>query len=369
MESLLERIQENRLDALYLFINEELRQRDVFDRFIENLMSVLPQNWSIQRVEVGHEFLSMVEDQERLFGVISELDALRTIIVSDGYVPRKDKGTIHTKSLLNSITRARNLATLDLQRVELATNDDVNLLAEVVETMEDSLEEVRITGLFLGDTVTTLDPLIEAFVEMSNLKILGLSTMPKSHAPERRFIGQKCLLDLCSRSSSLQDLSLRCIHLDDVQCQTIARAMSSDLFLTSLDIRQNSEISNEGYQAILDALEINFEAWCAVMVDVESYQHRFNALIELNQAGRGDLLRSPTKEKFISFLEKIHGDTTSTWYFLRIHDTLREPFIRYWLWKSQLEQQQQQQQQKKKRTAEPNSTTPNDGKIRRLISG
>jgi len=68
MGALLESIQENRLDALYLFINEVLREREVFDHFFENLVSVLPHNWSIQRVEIGHEFLGMVHNQGLLFG-------------------------------------------------------------------------------------------------------------------------------------------------------------------------------------------------------------------------------------------------------------------------------------------------------------
>ena len=166
MEALLERIEENRLDALYLFINEPLRDRSTFDRFIRNLLSVLPHNWSIQRVEVGHEFLSMMlprqaqaqaeadeqrrqqqqqqqmqeqqqeaaaaaaaggaaqqpnrqpqrnqheqnqllqrriliqqQQQQDLFQVICGLESLKTLIISDGYVPRKDDGSIPTVSI------------------------------------------------------------------------------------------------------------------------------------------------------------------------------------------------------------------------------------------------------------------------------
>ena len=159
MEGLLERIEENRLDALYLFINESLRDRSTFDRFMRNLLTVLPQNWSIQRVEVGHEFLSMMlprqaqaqaeaeeqarqgqqqqaaaaageggappdqprpppqrqnrvqqsqllqrriliqqQQQQDLFQVICGLESLKTLIISDGYVPRKDNGSIPTVS-------------------------------------------------------------------------------------------------------------------------------------------------------------------------------------------------------------------------------------------------------------------------------
>jgi len=83
MDSLLERIQENRLDALYLFINEVLRDRNAFDAFFANLLNVLPHNWSISRVEVGHEFLGMTAGgrdngddsrQEQLWDLVAKLD-------------------------------------------------------------------------------------------------------------------------------------------------------------------------------------------------------------------------------------------------------------------------------------------------------
>jgi hypothetical protein len=234
MESLLERIEENRLDALYLFINESLRDRVNFDRFFLSLVSLLPLNWSIQRVEIGHEFLSMVEDQLTLFTKIAEMESIRTLIVSDGYVPRKDHGTIHTASLLEALPRARNLTILDVQRLELADADQVQDLADVFETMQESLEEVRITGLHLR-TAVSLDPVLTAWIDMSNLRALALSTHPETKVTDSNsMMSQNALKALLQDSTTLQDLTLRSMHLNDDQCQTIAGALNTNSFLTSL---------------------------------------------------------------------------------------------------------------------------------------
>ena len=53
MRYLIERIRENKLDALYLFINAELRDQNQFDTFFYELVTVLANNWSINRVEIG----------------------------------------------------------------------------------------------------------------------------------------------------------------------------------------------------------------------------------------------------------------------------------------------------------------------------
>ena len=87
MEALLDSIQENRLDALYLFINEVLRDRESFNHFFQNLVSVLPRNWSIQRVEIGHEFLGMVQDQNLLFGTSMRVARWKSAFISRTYVP------------------------------------------------------------------------------------------------------------------------------------------------------------------------------------------------------------------------------------------------------------------------------------------
>jgi hypothetical protein len=73
--------------------------------------------------------------------------------------------------------------------------------------------------------------------------------------------------------------------------------------------------------------------------DDESFQGRFNSLIELNQANRGDLVRNPTSEKLIAFFEKLKDDPTAIWYFLTIHDTVLYPFISYLRWKSDKERE------------------------------
>jgi hypothetical protein len=320
MESLLERIEENRLDALYLFINETLRDRTEFDHFLQNLISVLPHNWSIQRVEVGHEFLSMVPPgrQDDLFRLICPLESLRTLIISDGYVPRKDSGCVDTDALLTNLPRARNLINLDLQRLRLRDATQVDLLAQVFECMLESLEEVRITSISLSDDAPNLDEAIQACVEMSNLRSLSIScsqnpcrppilavprdddgyvdatgtdraaraagdddpvaagnnddgnarttTRPPSHPPPREIISQEVLLELCQRSTTLQDLALRAMNLSDATCKTIASALTTNSFLTSLDIRQNPSIGVDGYRSILVSLERNYDLWCSVMV-------------------------------------------------------------------------------------------------------
>lgn len=303
MDSLLERIEENKLDALYLFINETLRDRQTFDLFLQNLMNVLPHNWSIQRVEVGHEFLSMVSEQDDLFELICGLESLRTLIISDGYVPRKDNGTVQTEALLSSLPRARNLINLDLQRLQLRTSAQVQMLSDVFESLSESLEEIRITGLVVDEESTTaasnsfqpppnneggvddhsastvstapatggiLDGAIAQCIEMSNLRSLAISQKQQNRTSPaeavKSVVSQKCLLDLCQNSTTLQDLALRSMNMDNATCQTLAKALTTNSFLTSLDLRQNEGITDQGYAAILQALERNYDLWCTVMV-------------------------------------------------------------------------------------------------------
>lgn len=410
MDSLLERIEENKLDALYLFMTETLRDRTEFDRFLLNLCSVLPHNWSIQRVEVGHEFLSMCETQtqDELFALITSLESLKGLIISDGYIPRKDNGTLCTDSLLTNLPRARNLQYLDIQRLRLVDTAQVELLAEGLECVAESLEEIRITGVSLGkehqqqqrhvgaagerdgnnnkkktkkekkhERLPSLDTAISVCVEMANLRSLAVSC----NTPIRdsnTIISKEVLMDLCQSSTTLQDLALRAMHLDDDTCATIADALITNSFLTSLDIRQNPNITVRGYKAILGSLERNYDLWCSVMVvssrvarltfaflasttmyailllvsschslaiiivlsifvlqDNDSFQAKFNSLIELNQANRGDLVRSPTREKLATFLERLQdnqngdGDPTTLWYFLTIHDCILHPLVAF----------------------------------------
>jgi hypothetical protein len=276
MDSLLERIEENKLDALYLFITETLRDRTEFDRFLQNLFSVLPHNYSIQRVEVGHEFLSMVPGsaQEELFSLIGNLESLKGLIISDGYIPRKDNGLLDTDSFLTNLPRARNLQYLDIQRLRLDDATQVDLLAEVFECMQESLEEIRITGVTLGKTnkkartktpPPSLDAAVQVCVEMANLRSLAISCNTPLNETDA-ILSKDVLLELCQSSTTLQDLSLRAMHLDDDTCETIAEALTTNSFLTSLDIRQNPRITNVGYKAILRSLEQNYDLWCSVMV-------------------------------------------------------------------------------------------------------
>lgn len=371
MDSLLERIEENKLDALYLFINETLRDRQTFDVFLQNLVAVLPHNWSIQRVEVGHEFLSMVPPghQRELFQLICGLESLRTLIVSDGYVPRKDNGSVHAEALLHSLPRARNLINLDLQRLHLKTEAEVQMLADAFESLSESLEEIRITSLVVEVEAATsvssqadddtdendqgsyssstspvsggvLDGPIEQCIEMGSLRSLAISQ--KQQSPQtpgevvKGVVSQTCLLNLCQKSTTLQDLALRNMNMDNTTCQTLAKALTTNSFLTSLDLRQNDRITTPGYASILQALERNYDLWCTVMVDDESFQAKFNALIELNQANRGDLVRSPTRDKLAKFIVHLNeqgNDPTSLWYFLSIHDNILFPLVEFMQWK------------------------------------
>ena len=69
--------------------------------------------------------------------------------------------------------------------------------------------------------------------------------------------------------------------------------------------------------------------------DDASFQSRFNALIELNQANRGALVRSPTPEKLSVFLDRLKDDSTALWYFLTIHrNSILHPLIRFLKWKN-----------------------------------
>jgi len=535
VQSLIQRIRENKLDALYLFINESLRDRNEFDVFFQNLMVVLPNNWSINRVEIGHEFLSrtVVADQQQadqvqgnndnqnnadeissnennnsneskqdqLFRWVCSLESLRSLIISDGYIPRKDHGFVDTKALLRNLPRANNLQYLDIQRLKLRItgdsieSNDAELLAESLDSLRDSLEDLRLTAISMCDTTRTtiqetntameeqqssgysrsqctleqqqrrypLDATIRVCGEMANLQLLAIScasggcnsdngedqqqldgggnrddiireaesdtdgnsnpssnnkSLSLSSATTSCLISREVLLQLCRSSSTLQELALRSMRIDDDTCKTIAKAFdppgnnknasmylpssSSSLLLpcsnseqdndgelenhdidmndnanhhspsfwTSLDLRQNPSIGTIGYEAILSSLERNYDLWCSLMVDNDSFQSRFNALIELNQANRGALVRSPTPEKLAVFLDRLKDDPTALWYFLTIHrDSILHPLSRYLKWKNSIneknrvnaettktiagnrghgrEQQQQQQKQQK----------------------
>lgn len=402
MQSLIQRIRENKLDALYLFINESLRDRNEFDVFFHNLMVVLPNNWSINRVEIGHEFLSrtVVADQQQaagnnnnngsqneskqdqLFRWVCSLESLRSLIISDGYIPRKDHGFLDTKALLRNLPRANNLQYLDIQRLKLRItgddfeNNDAELLAESLDSLRDSLEDLRLPAISLWGTTTRttareasnntgegasnietqsqrypLDPLIRVCGEMTNLQLLAISCANCSERhndsgdeqqqpvdggrnradggnegdnnnnnnnPQPTYsllslknclISREVLLQLCRSSSTLQELALRSMGIDDDTCKTIATAFdppgnlkpsSSSLslslmcgdsdqdndddfahdalhisdadnqhspsFWTSLDLRQNPSIGTAGYEAILSSLERNYDLWCSLMV-------------------------------------------------------------------------------------------------------
>jgi hypothetical protein len=151
------------------------------------------------------------------------------------------------------------------------------------------------------------------------------------------------------------------MHLDDDQCETIALALETNSFLTSLDIRQNKLITAKGYNAILGSLERNWDLWCSVMVDDEHFQGKFNALIELNQAGRGDLLRNPSLEKLVSFLGQLQRDPSAIWFFLSIHDTTRILLTDYLVWKEKIIKQNQQKKQEALLLASTSTTTTGSG--------
>ncbi len=66
--------------------------------------------------------------------------------------------------------------------------------------------------------------------------------------------------------------------------------------------------------------------------DDESFQAKFNSLIELNQANRGDLVRSPSRQKLATFIAQLNEqghDPTSLWYFLSIHDNILFPLVEF----------------------------------------
>jgi hypothetical protein len=425
VQSLIQRIRENKLDALYLFINESLRDRNEFDVFFQNLMVVLPNNWSINRVEIGHEFLSrtVVTDQQQggqvqennnnenennnsneskqdqLFRWVCSLESLRSLIISDGYIPRKDHGFVDTKALLRNLPRANNLQYLDIQRLKLRItadsieNNDAELLAESLDSVRDSLEDLRLTAISMCDTTRItiqdtnneaeeqqlcgcnasqctpeqhlrrypLDATIRVCGEMANLQLLAIScangcecnsdngedqqqldgadnrddiirdagsetdgngSLSSNNKSFSSFsvatsclISREVLLLLCRSSSTLQELALRSMRIDDDTCKTIAKAFdppgngkspkmylpsssSSSLslpcsdneqdndggfesdatdmndstvhhspsFWTSLDLRQNPSIGTVGYEAILSSLERNYDLWCSLMV-------------------------------------------------------------------------------------------------------
>lgn len=86
--------------------------------------------------------------------------------------------------------------------------------------------------------------------------------------------------------------------------------------------------------------------------DNDSFQSKFNSLIELNQANRADLIRNPTRAKLADFITQLNeqseqsasrsagsvgGDPTALWYFLSIHDTILFPLIEFWQWKRRIE--------------------------------
>ncbi|KAL7579041.1 hypothetical protein ACA910_019080 [Epithemia clementina (nom. ined.)] len=407
MESLLEALEENRLDALYLFITDVLRDATAFRRYFANLLSVLPQNYSVHRIEAGHEFLKQIvdseSDQRRLFRTITELESLRTLIISDGYVQRKDCGAVITNVLLQELPRATSLVNLDIHRMQLSSPEEIELLSLACESMAESLEELRLTGLFLTGSKTNtkgaLDPVVEVLHGFQHLRSLTLALYPNAleNEPEHNdnnnagaaaaannndpaatnnnstnnnkktnkplaVVSPRLWYTLLSELSTLQDLTLRHMQLDDDACHSMSQALQrEDLsFLSSLDLRKNTPgITADGYASIARALELNFSSWCSVAVDDPRQQSVFHVLIEMNQHNRGDVVRNLHLTNLAQFLQELRHDPTAIWHFLRIHDGIRNPLAAYLefqtktnLRNQQLQQNQQQQQQERKRKAE-----------------
>ena len=75
-------------------------------------------------------------------------------------------------------------------------------------------------------------------------------------------------------------------------------------------------------------------------------------MIELNQANRGDLVRSPTREKLAKFIEDLHADPTALWYFFTIHDTILFPFVEFVKWKTNRERKLAGMEVQRKRSTE-----------------
>jgi hypothetical protein len=346
MESLLEGLEENRLDALYLFITDVLRDATAFRRFYDNLITVLPHCYSVHRIEVGHEFLKQIEeqDQRRIFQIMTEIESLRTLIVSDGYVQRKDHGSVCTTAFLTELPRARSLVNLDIHRMQLSNASEIQLLADACSSLYESLEEVRLTGLFVNNKEHPrycFDPVIETILDMAHIRSLTLSLYPSAHEETQRVVSPKLIKELC-QLSTLQDLTLRSFNLDDEVCYKISEALEGTSFLTTLDLRQNKKIQRPGLSRMLKSMEQNFSSWCTIMVDDSQYQGRFMVVIELNQADRGDLVRNFSSEKLINFMETLNQPPSpgmrplppsALWYFLQLHDTCRDSLAEYLLWK------------------------------------
>ena len=365
MESLLEGLEENRLDALYLFITDVLRDAAAFRRFFDNLITVLPTCYSVHRIEVGHEFLKQIGevDQRRVFQIMTDIDSLRTLIVSDGYVQRKDHGCVCTRAFLTELPRARSLVNLDIHRIELADTAQVKMLADAFFSLNESLEEVRLTGVFVNHedhAKFCLDPVVETLLEMPHIRSLTLSLYPEAHDEKQRVVSPGLFKELC-QLSTLQDLTLRSFNLDDDACYMIAEALESSSFLTTLDLRQNKSIRRPGLSCMLNAMDQNFSSWCTVMVDDSQFQGRFMVLIELNQTDRGDVVRNFSAEKLIDFVAALNQPPTpgrdplppsALWYFLQLHDTCRDPLAHYLLWKERVNKDKNTRMQRKRRLEE-----------------
>jgi hypothetical protein len=102
--------------------------------------------------------------------------------------------------------------------------------------------------------------------------------------------------------------------------------------------------------------------------DNQSFQGKFNSLIELNQANRGDLLRNPSRQKLIDFLERLNeqsprgvADGTSLWYFLTIHESILRPLVAFLKWKHRRPQDPQQQHQEQEQQQVSDRGGSNDG--------
>jgi hypothetical protein len=355
MESLLEGLEENRLDALYLFITDVLRDATAFRRFYDNLVTVLPNCWSVHRIEVGHEFLKQIGevDQRRIFHIMTEIESLRTLIVSDGYVQRKDLGAICTPAFLGELPRARSLVNIDIHRMELADESQIRLLASACASLNESLEEVRFTGLFVTGEESKdfcLDPVVETLLEMPHIRSLTLSLYAGAHDEKQRMVSPHLLKELC-QLSTLQDLVLRTMNLDDETCFKMAEALECSSFLTSLDLRQNNSITKVGLSQILHAMNQNFTSWCTVLVDDLFFQGRFLVLIELNQADRGDVVRNFSKDKLVDFISGLNSPS-ALWYFLQLHDTVRDPMAAFLLWKERHVRATEERLSQKKRKPE-----------------
>jgi len=304
--SVVERLLENDPGLIKLDLSSSLRIAD-FAEFQRAMLA----NTTVQKVVVDfqwlEEFLSK-EDYLQLLSTVGQMKGLEKLMIFD-----HGRQPISMEALVSAMRPAVNLKALDVVRLEFSSMHDVIVFAEVM-TQKAVLERFSSHRLTLAKGVT-LDPLFRALKTLPNLRAVCLSfdwDLRESYVSEA-----DALVTLC-QSESLQELKLWSRQLDDSCCVAIARALSVNKTLKTLDL-QCQIIGNEGLEEITKMMESNYTIESVRTTGRRmSLTSKIDMYVKLNRAGRIILVKEhATKSDWVDVLINNHDDMDAIFYFIR----------------------------------------------------